>query len=365
MLSTRKKISRIVLFFTFLPSISGCAIQSPDPELMSQQAQPLGQSLQNKERTEVGKFEHAVQLFASGHVEEAQSLLRQIVSGQSDNVDARILLAKTYVIRGDLLSALTEYQKLTSMNLPPLQNARIVNGRGVIQFRLRRFKDALESFEEAISINRTDRYILNKKSAAAKLAEIQSAFSAGNNIQARERLVLINYFAKVNKSTIAVLLDHVLTAYSQGYKRFRINLYSSGGSPTIAMAAFYLLKDLPITITTHNVGKVNSAAIILYCLGERRTANVNSIFLFHASKWRSKEYRTANNMKAYIRRIRRSRKQLKHIYDGCFKPEFKLADRYFLGGDDWYITPSEGADIGLVTDTTEQEAVPSKIYTIH
>jgi ATP-dependent Clp protease, protease subunit len=61
---------------------------------------------------------------------------------------------------------------------------------------------------------------------------------------------------------------------------------SSGGGDIIAsFAAFNEMKGMPLKITTHNSGAIDSAAIMPFMVGERRTASPASAFFFHQVRW--------------------------------------------------------------------------------
>lgn len=60
---------------------------------------------------------------------------------------------------------------------------------------------------------------------------------------------------------------------------------SGGGDVTSSIAMFNELKGLPIKLTTHNAGAIDSAAILPFIAGSRRIACANSAFFFHQLQW--------------------------------------------------------------------------------
>jgi ATP-dependent Clp protease, protease subunit len=60
---------------------------------------------------------------------------------------------------------------------------------------------------------------------------------------------------------------------------------STGGEIAPAFALYNELNSLPLQIDTHNSGAVDSAAIMPFMAGSRRTASANSAFLFHQISW--------------------------------------------------------------------------------
>jgi ATP-dependent Clp protease protease subunit len=63
------------------------------------------------------------------------------------------------------------------------------------------------------------------------------------------------------------------------------SMSSGGGDIVAAFAAFNEMKGLPVKVTTHNAGAIDSAAIMPFMVGERRTASPSSAFFFHQLQW--------------------------------------------------------------------------------
>jgi len=63
------------------------------------------------------------------------------------------------------------------------------------------------------------------------------------------------------------------------------SISSGGGDIIAAFGAFNEMKGLPLKITTHNSGAVDSASIMPFMVGERRTASPSSEFFFHQMRW--------------------------------------------------------------------------------
>ncbi len=81
--------------------------------------------------------------------------------------------------------------------------------------------------------------------------------------------------------TINALMSAVDQKMKQGVKDFIILLSSPGGSVFHGLSAYNYLKGLPVSITTHNFGSVDSIGIVLYCAGSRRLSVPQARFLFH------------------------------------------------------------------------------------
>lgn len=92
---------------------------------------------------------------------------------------------------------------------------------------------------------------------------------------------VIKFFAPVNDVTINVLMNAVDQKMKQGATQFIILISSPGGTVFHGLSAYNYLKGLPVTITTHNFGSVDSIGVVLFCGGSRRLSVPQARFLLH------------------------------------------------------------------------------------
>lgn len=93
--------------------------------------------------------------------------------------------------------------------------------------------------------------------------------------------VVIRFFAPVIDATVNALMSAVDQKMKQGAKEFIILISSPGGSVIHGLSAYNYLKGLPVSITTHNFGSVDSIGIVIYCAGSTRLSVPQARFLFH------------------------------------------------------------------------------------
>jgi len=93
--------------------------------------------------------------------------------------------------------------------------------------------------------------------------------------------VVIKFFAPVVDVTINTLMDIVDQKMKEGVSNFTILISSPGGSVFHGLSAYNYLKGLPVTITTHNFGSLDSISVILYCGGSKRLSVPQARFLLH------------------------------------------------------------------------------------
>ena len=93
--------------------------------------------------------------------------------------------------------------------------------------------------------------------------------------------IVIRFFAPVMDATVNALMNAVDHKMKQGAREFTILVSSPGGSVVHGLSAYNYLKGLPVSITTHNFGSVDSIGIVVYCAGSRRLSVPQARFLFH------------------------------------------------------------------------------------
>jgi ATP-dependent protease ClpP protease subunit len=93
--------------------------------------------------------------------------------------------------------------------------------------------------------------------------------------------IVIKFFAEVNEITINALMDTIDRKMRENSREFILLISSPGGTVFHGLSAYNYLKGLPLTLTTHNFGSVDSIGVILYCAGKRRLSVPQARFLLH------------------------------------------------------------------------------------
>ena len=93
--------------------------------------------------------------------------------------------------------------------------------------------------------------------------------------------VVIKFFAPVIEGTINALMDAIDQKMKQGATEFVVLISSPGGSVFHGLSAYNYLRGLPVAITTHNFGSVDSIGVVLFCGGDRRFSVPQARFLLH------------------------------------------------------------------------------------
>jgi len=95
------------------------------------------------------------------------------------------------------------------------------------------------------------------------------------------KAVVIKFFAPIIDGTINALMDAIDQKMKQGATQFTILISSPGGSVFHGLSAYNYLRGLPVAVTTHNFGSVDSIGVVLFCGGSKRLSVPQARFLLH------------------------------------------------------------------------------------
>lgn len=91
----------------------------------------------------------------------------------------------------------------------------------------------------------------------------------------------VSFSAEVNPNTTETLIATVSNMVNQGVKNVYLMLSTPGGSVMNGLNVYNVLRGLPIHLTTHNVGNVDSIGNAIFLAGATRYACPHSTFMFH------------------------------------------------------------------------------------
>jgi ATP-dependent Clp protease, protease subunit len=97
--------------------------------------------------------------------------------------------------------------------------------------------------------------------------------------------LFIWFSAPIDQNSTDTLMNALVNAYTQGIRDVHLLISTSGGGIMNGMTLFNFLRGLPINLTTHNVGNVDSIGNVIFLAGQRRFACAHSTFMFHGVAW--------------------------------------------------------------------------------
>jgi ATP-dependent Clp protease, protease subunit len=96
----------------------------------------------------------------------------------------------------------------------------------------------------------------------------------------RGAMQYIVFTADVQAAQVAKLRD-AMTRASNAREDIYLLLSSGGGNVFEGLSMGAFLKALPVAVTTHNLGQIDSIANLIFSAGARRYANPAASFMFH------------------------------------------------------------------------------------
>lgn len=142
---------------------------------------------------------------------------------------------------------------------------------------------------------------------------------------------------------------------NEGAKSVTILFASDGGSTHDGIALYTYLKALPLKITMHAVGQIQSMAIPVFLAAEERYVSANARFLFHEYTWTHAQpgVVTKSTMDEQSILLNNAVEWSKEI----IKSKTKLTDKEItslkLFDHPKLITPSEAVEYGLASEIRE------------
>jgi ATP-dependent Clp protease, protease subunit len=91
----------------------------------------------------------------------------------------------------------------------------------------------------------------------------------------------LSFLARINPTTTQALLGATSQQMMKGFDEMHLLLSTGGGEVQAGLAAYNVLRALPLKIVTYNVGSVNSIGNVLFLAGDERYAAKTSSFMFH------------------------------------------------------------------------------------
>jgi ATP-dependent Clp protease protease subunit len=93
--------------------------------------------------------------------------------------------------------------------------------------------------------------------------------------------VYLSFSAEIVPNTTETLIATASNLANQGVKHIYLMLSTPGGSVMHGMNLYNVLRALPVELTTHNVGNVDSIGNAVFLAGSKRYACPHSTFMFH------------------------------------------------------------------------------------
>lgn len=99
-------------------------------------------------------------------------------------------------------------------------------------------------------------------------------------------LHVIHFMCSINPDTLAGLQNVALSALKEGATELAVHISSDGGANDQGFAAYHFLRSLPVPVTMHCIGNVESMAIVMFLAGAKRLIVPHGKVKVHPMHWR-------------------------------------------------------------------------------
>ncbi|MDQ2947176.1 MAG: ATP-dependent Clp protease proteolytic subunit [Acidobacteriota bacterium] len=93
--------------------------------------------------------------------------------------------------------------------------------------------------------------------------------------------VYVTFSAEINANTTETLIGTFSNLVNKGVKNAHLLLSTPGGTVMNGLNIYNVLRGLPLALTSHNVGNVDSIGNAIFLAGQKRFACPHSTFMFH------------------------------------------------------------------------------------
>jgi len=98
-------------------------------------------------------------------------------------------------------------------------------------------------------------------------------------------LHIVHFIGPINHSAVCTIRNLCLQALQSGASEIELHMSTEGGNMTAGFALYFFLKSLPLPLTTHNIGSVESVGVVIFLAGSKRYACPGTRFLVHPLHW--------------------------------------------------------------------------------
>lgn len=95
----------------------------------------------------------------------------------------------------------------------------------------------------------------------------------------------IHFMRGINPDTIIGLQNCAMSAIQQGASALQIHISCEGGTTDQGFAAYHFLRSLPIPVTMHCIGNIESMGVMLFLAADKRLIVPHGKIKIHPMHW--------------------------------------------------------------------------------
>ena len=173
-------------------------------------------------------------------------------------------------------------------------------------------------------------------------------------------LHVIHFMRSINPETLAGLQNVALSALKEGATEIVIHISSDGGTNDHGFAAYHFLRSLPIPVTMHCIGNVESMAIVMFLAGTKRLIVPHGKVKVHPMHWGFPAGAVDHDRLAeYVASLDFDAKRYADIFEERTHGAHKIVDvRSHLAGKAELLGAAASVEAGIATGVAEA-AIPA------
>ena len=175
----------------------------------------------------------------------------------------------------------------------------------------------------------------------------------------------IIFHGDISENRAMKLIALCFEAVAKSYNEIYIAISSLGGSAHSGIALFNYLKSLPITLTMHNLGTVDSASVIIFLAGQSRFACKDSRFLIHEPQLSFLPQRSFTTYQLYelAESLKNDRETMSNIICKQTSITTESLAKWFVKGET--VSPDQALKLGIISEIRSLEIpADSSIITV-
>ena len=98
-------------------------------------------------------------------------------------------------------------------------------------------------------------------------------------------LHIVHFIGPISHNSVCTIRNLCLQALQSGASEIELHMSTEGGNMTAGFALYFFLKSLPLPLTTHNIGSIESVGVVIFLAGQKRYACPGTRFLVHPLHW--------------------------------------------------------------------------------
>jgi ATP-dependent Clp protease protease subunit len=178
-----------------------------------------------------------------------------------------------------------------------------------------------------------------------------------------KRVLYATFVGSISEENAAAFIDEIKEQTNRlGFTHYYIMLATDGGEVDGGIFLYNTLRSLPITVTTHNIGRVESIGNIVFLAGSERIATPGCLFYFHpvSLQFHSRAIVDKVILKEKLDIIKHSERRLKDIYKSELQLSNATLNGFFSRGN--RMSADDALHIGLVSTIKPAEIPDSAIH---